>query len=252
MNIQTIIKRADSGFSAWLLGAAFVGIAGAFVVTVSGCTSNRPVEGPDKMFVGEAVGALQGAGAGAVTGAQLSAGAGPGAAVGAGLGAVVGAIHGAVADANEEVAMRTEKEIQEQQARAAAQEILAEHFKRRLALHPSRDIFPADLFFDGDDVKVCKSGLAVIKELALMNEKRLPYSSLVVAVYSKGASSESQYSQHLTEERAKNFANQLIHAGMEPRRIQTRAVVVDAPVVIDPLDNPARYNQAIEIIAIDR
>lgn len=252
MNNQKVTKRADFGVSAWLLQAGRIGAACSLIAALSACTSNRPVEGPDKMFVGEAVGALQGAGAGAVTGAQLTAGAGPGAAVGAGLGAVVGAIHGAVADANEDVAMRTEQEIKEQQGRAAAQEILAEHYKRRLALHPSRDIFPADLFFDGDDVKVCQSGLAVIKELARMSEKRLPYSSLVVAVYSKGASPESQYSQHLTEERAKEFANQLIHAGMEPRRIQTRAVVVDAPVVIDPLDNPTRYNQAIEIIAIDR
>ncbi len=252
MNIRTFAKRDENGSSACLRSVGFAGIAWAFLVTVSGCASNRPVEGPDKMLVGEAVGALQGAGAGAVTGAQLTAGAGPGAAVGAGLGAVVGAIHGAVVDANEDVAMRTEQQIKDQQARAAAQEILAEHYKRRIALHPSRDIFPADLFFDGDDVSVCQSGLAVIKELALMNEQRLPYSSLVVAVYSKGASPESPYPRHLTEERAKEFANQLIHAGMEPRRVQTRAVVVDAPVVIDPLDNPTRYNQAIEIIAIDR
>lgn len=229
------------------------GLFTLLAVISSGCsTTSRPVEGSDKLFVGEAVGALQGAGAGAVTGAQLSAGAGPGAAVGAGLGAVVGAIHGAVTDANEDVALRTERQIQKQQARAVAQEILADHYKRRMALHPSRDIFPADLFFNGDDVKVCESGLGLIHEIALMNEQRLPYSSIVVAVYSKGASPESRYSQYLTEERAKEFANQLIHAGMEPRRIQTRAVVVDAPVVIDPLDNPTRYNQAIEIIALDR
>jgi hypothetical protein len=28
--------------------------------------------------------------------------------------------------------------------------------------------------------------------------------------------------------------------------------VVDAPVLLDPLDDPTRYNQAIEIIAMDR
>jgi hypothetical protein len=222
-----------------------------FAVVATGCAS-KPVEGPDKMFIGEAVGALQGAGAGAVTGAQLSAGAGPGAAVGAGLGAVVGAINGAISDANEDAAHRTAEQIREQEGRATAQEALADHYKRRLALHPSRDIFPADLFFSGDEVKVCESGISIIRELAKMNEQRLPYSSLVVAVYSKGVAPDSQYAQHLTEERAKDFANQLIRAGMEPRRIQTRAVVVDAPVVIDPLDNPTRYNQAIEIIPLDR
>jgi len=39
---------------------------------------------------------------------------------------------------------------------------------------------------------------------------------------------------------------------VEPRRLETRAVVVDAPVLIDPNDNPTRYNQAIEIIPVDK
>jgi outer membrane protein OmpA-like peptidoglycan-associated protein len=216
-----------------------------------GC-SRKPIEGPDKLFTGQALGALEGAGAGAVTGAQVGAAAGPAAAVGAGFGAVVGAIHGAVTDANEEVALKTQAAIEDEQRRAAAQQALSEHYKRRVALHPSRDIFPADLFFSGDSVAMCEDGISIVREMAKMNEFRLPYSRLVVAVYAKSATPESEYATHITERRAKEFANQLIRAGVEPRRIQTRSVVVDAPVLLDPLDNPTRYNQAIEIIPVDR
>jgi outer membrane protein OmpA-like peptidoglycan-associated protein len=216
-----------------------------------GC-SRQPVEGPDKLFSGQAIGALEGAGAGAVAGAQVGASAGPAAAVGAGFGAVVGAIHGAVTDSNEQAALKTQAALQDEQKRAAAQQALSEHYKRRIALHPSRDIFPADLFFSGDSVQMCESGIGIVRELAKMNEFRLPYSRLVVAVYAKSVSPESEYAQYITERRAKEFANQLVRAGVEPRRIQTRSVVVDAPVLLDPLDNPTRYNQAIEIIPLDR
>jgi hypothetical protein len=44
----------------------------------------------------------------------------------------------------------------------------------------------------------------------------------------------------------------MVRAGIEPRRLETRVIVVDAPVLIDPFDSPTRYNQAIEIIPIDK
>jgi hypothetical protein len=85
-----------------------------------------------------------------------------------------------------------------------------------------------------------------------MNEFRLPYSRIVIASYAKAVNPESAYAAHLTEERAKEFVNQLVRAGIEPRRLETRVIVVDAPVLIDPFDDPTRYDQAIEIIPIDR
>ena len=220
----------------------------------AGCSSSssKPVHGPDKMFSGTGVGALQGAGAGAITGAQLSAGAGPGVAVGAGFGAVVGMINGAMADSSEDAQQRIESGLKKEKKRTFAQEVLAEHYKRRAAIHPARDIFPADIFFSGDAVKMCPSGVSVVQEIARMNEFRLPYSRLVIASYAKAVVPGSSYAEHLTEERAKEFVNQLVRAGIEPRRIETRVVVVDAPVLIDPFDSPTRYNQAIEIIPIDR
>jgi outer membrane protein OmpA-like peptidoglycan-associated protein len=219
---------------------------------VLGACSSQPVAGPDKMFAGEGIGALEGAGAGAVTGAQVSAGAGPGAAVGAGLGAVLGAIHGLAKDQSEEAQLRTAARLKEEKSRALAQEILSEQYKRRMELHPTREIFPADLFFNGDSASMCPSGVNVVRELARMNAMRLPYSRLVVAVYAKSAGPESSYAQHLTERRSREFVNQLVRAGVQPRRLETRAVVMNAPILIDPLDDPTRYNQAIEIIPIDR
>jgi len=215
------------------------------------CTQ-QPVAGPDKTFASESTGTLEGAGAGAVVGFQVGAGAGPGAIVGAGFGAVAGAIHGMAQDKSEEVDLQIKRDTKESRVRSLAQETLSDHYKRRMELHPTRDIFPADLFFNGDSVRMCPQGVALINEIARINKYRLPYSRLIVASYAKSTSADSLFAQYLTERRAREFANQLVRAGIEPRRVETRAVIIDQAVLVDPLDNPTRYNQAIELIPIDR
>lgn len=216
-----------------------------------GCSS-QPVPGPDKMGRDGGMGALQGAGAGMMVGAQVGAGTGPGAAIGAGFGAIAGAIQGMVKDSVEETDMKNEAAIKAAKSRVVAQDVLAQHYEQRMQMHPGRDIYPADIFFKGDSSKMCPSGVAVVKEIARLHEFRLPYSRIIVASYAKSSAPESAYVQHLTERRSREFVNQMVRAGVEPRRLETRAVVVDAPVLIDPRDNPTRYNQAIEIIAVDR
>ena len=233
------------------LGCAILWGGVSMLLALPGC-SRQPVPGPDKVFAEQALGALEGAGAGALTGAQLTAGAGPGAAVGAGFGALFGAIHGFAEDEAEEMELRTAEEVRRQRGRTVAQDTLTEQYKRRLELHPAREIYPADIFFQGDSSKMCPSGVELVRELVRLNKRRLPYSRLVVATYAKASSPESGFAQYLTERRAREFVNQLVRAGMQPRRLETRAVIVDAPILIDPLDNPTRYNQAIEIIPVDR
>ena len=218
----------------------------------AGC-SKRPVAGPDKMFSGAATGAVEGAGAGAVMGFQMGVATGPGAAIGAGFGAAAGAIHGMVRDSLEEEDIRRSHRIRREERRVIAQEVLAAHYRRRMAIHPARDIYPADLFFSGDSAELSNQGVSIIREIAQLNKKRLPYSRLVVASYAKStADAENVYVRHLTDRRARKFVNELVKAGLEPRRLETRSVIVDAPVVLDPKDNPTRYNQAIELIQVDR
>jgi outer membrane protein OmpA-like peptidoglycan-associated protein len=217
-----------------------------------GC-SKRPVPGPDKMFSGAATGAVEGAGAGAVMGFQMGVATGPGAAIGAGFGAAAGAIHGMVRDSLEEDSMHNAYRIRQEQRRVVAQEVLAAHYERRMAIYPARDIYPADLFFVGDSASLSNQGVTIVSEIAKLNKHRLPYSRIVVASYAKSiATSDNVYVRHLTERRAREIVNELIKAGVEPRRLETRSVIVDAPVVIDPKDNPTRYNQAIELIPVDK
>jgi outer membrane protein OmpA-like peptidoglycan-associated protein len=219
---------------------------------LAGCSS-KPVYGPDKMFSGTAVGAMEGAGAGAVMGFQMGAATGPGAAIGAGFGAAAGAIQGVLRDSTEELEMETSKTLALEARRSTAQRILAEHYRRRMAIHPSRDIYPADMFFTGDSANVCARGASVLEEVARLNKQRLPYSRLIVAAYAKSNGGEdSSYIQHLTDKRSRAVVNQLIKAGIEPRRLETRSVIMDAPLVIDPQSDPTRFNQAIEIIPIDK
>lgn len=225
-------------------------LVGLLVVALSACTPATP--GPDKQFAGGLEGAAVGAGAGAVTGFQLGSGTGPGAAVGAGFGAIAGGIQGAMKDSAEMQMLELAAQTREQRQVAWAHEILNDQFKRRLELHPAREIYPADLFFYGDEPKLRAGAEPLIKELARMNKRRLPWSRLVIASYARTSDLEAPHARQLAERRARELVNQLVHSGLDPRRLEARGVAVTAPILIDPDDDPLRYNQAVEIIALDK
>jgi outer membrane protein OmpA-like peptidoglycan-associated protein len=141
-----------------------------------------------------------------------------------------------------------------EEERARAHKILAQHFDRRLRLHPTRDIYPADLFFYADTTKVRPEALGIVNELAVLNKDRLPWSRLVVACYvkSRDPKATNDYGRQLAEHRAEALSNQLVRRGIDPRRIEARAVLIDEPLVSDESDDPLRYAQAVEIIPFDR
>lgn len=225
-------------------------------LSISGCgttrTSSEPLPGPDRQFDGTVHGALTGAGAGAVTGFQVGAGTGPGALVGAGLGAVAGGIQGAVQDGFDQNLIRLSEEADMEREKLHAQEILHDQFKRRIELHPTREIYPADLFFAGDQAKVRRDAKVLVAELARLNRNRVPWSKLVITAYVKSKSKESEFATYLAQERSKDLVNHFVRAGIEPRRLEARAVIIEQPILMDPMDQPGRYNQAIEIIPLDR
>lgn len=221
------------------------------VVGIVACSSQY-VDGPDKQFVGTVAGAASGAGSGAVTGFQIGSGVGPGALVGAGLGAVAGGIEGALSDASEEQIKQLQQLTDREGEAAWVHSVLARHYQRRLELHPSRDIYPADLFFRGDETQLSQGGKALVRELARLNKERLGWSRLAVAAYVRAADPESAYARHLAERRSREISDLLVMEGIEPRRIETRAVIMKGPLVLDPDDRPERYSQAVELIPVDR
>ena len=85
-----------------------------------------------------------------------------------------------------------------------------------------------------------------------MNKDRLSWSRLVVQAYVKSPDAESAYAKQLAEGRAREIFDWLVQAGIEPRRIVARGVVVPEPVLVDPADDPLRYAQAVELIPLDR
>lgn len=223
-------------------------------VMLAGCSpfSLDPIPGPDKQFVGTVAGAGVGAGTGAVIGAQVGAGTGPGAWVGAGFGAIYGMVSGLGMDMLEEDQLRRDEEEQRLRELAWVQEVLTEHYARRLELHPQRDIFPADWFFENDGSELKGSSVVLAHELGALTLKRMPWSRIVVASYVTTQDKDSHYAQYVTKRRAEQIANEFIRAGVEPRRVMIKGVAVDEPILIDPDDSPSRYRQAIEIIPLDR
>lgn len=242
LNLVTSTVRASLKVSVLCLG----------ISCVSACAPSAPSPGPDKQFTGSLEGAVTGAGAGAITGFQLGAGTGPGAAVGAGLGAVAGGVAGALHDAAEEQQMQLARELSRERDIAAVHEILNEHFERRVELHPTRDIFPADLFFEGDSVHLSKEGIDLIRELVKINRGRMPWSRYEIASYVRSSDPEALFGRHLAERRVQEITNYLVRNGIEPRRIVGKGVLTQAPILIDPNDRSDRYNQAIEITPLDR
>ena len=154
------------------------------LIFLSGCY-HELISGPDKRFLSMSSGALSGAGAGAITGFHLSSATGPGAFIGAGFGAVAGSLHGFVQDIHEDMLLKLKAETKREMMIAQAHEILADHYKRRMELHPTRDIFSADLFFEADHVDLRKDACTLLSEIARLNKDRYAWSRLVVAVYIK-------------------------------------------------------------------
>lgn len=198
------------------------------------------------------LGAATGAAAGAMTGFQLTSSAGPGALAGAGLGAVAGAVKGAMRDSQQDAELQLARDIQKEHDKVQVWSILRQHYDRRAGLFPARDIFPADLFFFGDERKLSLQGAALADGLARLNKERMPWSRLLIACYVQSSDPQAAYARRLAEARARDIATTMIRAGIQARRIEARAVVIDKPLAKDPLDVPDRYSQAVEVIVKDR
>lgn len=224
-----------------------------FSVSAFGCTpfTKKPRPGPDKQSVGTLSGAAMGAGAGAIIGTEVTAATGPGAVIGAGFGGIFGMLSGLGVDLIEEDQLRREDEKRRLYEIAWAQEMLSEHYARRLELHPNRDIFPADWFFEGDSTKLRPGADLLVYAIADMTRRRMPWSRMLVAAYSTSTDPASTYAKYVTEKRAEAIALRFIDSGVEPRRVLTQAVTLPDPVLIDPDDSAGRYRQAIEFIPID-
>ena len=161
----------DTAPGALFLRAACVAVLGATVCVFAGCAG--PTPGPDKARLGVASGAVLGAGSGAVVGAQVSSITGPGVAIGAGLGAVAGGIRGFIQDQLEDDLLALSAEARGERERAWVQELLTDHYARRMELHPTRDIYPADWFFRGDERTLRPIAERLVAEIASMNKERL-------------------------------------------------------------------------------
>lgn len=221
---------------------------------ISACVvpfTSDPLPGPDKQAVGTWTGAAVGAGSGAVTGFQIWGSTTSGAWVGAGFGAIYGMLSGLGLDLIEEDQITQRMEESRLRELAWVQDMLAEHYLRRLELHPNRDIYPADWFFEADNTKLKPGAAALVREIAYYTRIRKPWSRIVVAAYSTASDPASDYAKFLNRRRSGAIAQGFVRAGMEPRRISTRALTLPKPVLIDPDDSHDRYRQAVEIIALD-
>ncbi|MBL7661702.1 OmpA family protein [bacterium] len=223
-----------------------------FLVCCVGCNP-RPVPGPDKQGAGTLYGAMVGAGSGAVIGAQVGATTTSSVLVGGSFGAALGAMHGAAQDLNEDEQLRFDAEASQTKEVLYAQQVLSQQLERRMRLHPNRDIYPADVFFDAGDVKLKCGADSLVKEITSLSRGRFPWSRLVVASYVTSANPKSDYAKYLAKKRGEAIATQIIRSGIDPKRVAVQPITMKDPLVFDPEDNdPMRYYEAVEIVLPDR
>jgi outer membrane protein OmpA-like peptidoglycan-associated protein len=222
-----------------------------FFLVVACAPTTTPVQGPDKAGFGLLKGAAVGAGSGAVTGAQLSSITGPGAVVGAGFGAATGFLKGALMDEQEEVTIEDEKILSRLESRLAAQQYLLIHYQDRERLKLNRDFFPANWFFEKGEMKIRVSARHLVAEIAKLSQVRNPASRILVTAYVTAPTHESEYSRTLAKRRSTTFARELIRQGVEPRRLVTRGIVMDEPILADPAYQANQYREAIELDFVD-
>lgn len=220
------------------------------LVLMIGCAG--PNRKPETQFMGSVQGAMTGAASGAMTGFHLGIGAGPAALAGAGVGALAGGMQGYAHDVLQEKNEKLQKQINKEEERAKVHQILRAHYEDRLRLSPSREIYPADTFFFGDERKICRDRVPLVTEISKLTKERMPWSRFAVTAYVKSADEDSEFAKDLAESRAKEISNYLIKAGIEPRRVVARGVIVPNEVIVDPTDKPGRYSQAIEFSLLDR
>ena len=224
----------------------------SLVLLVSGVLlscSSKAISGPDKQGGGTWSAAAIGAGSGAVLGAQY--GAGGGAVLGAGFGAIIGMLQGVGIDLLEEERLLLDREETQLRNLSLTQEVLAEHYARRLELHPGRDIFPADLFFESDEVVIKKEAKPLVREIAALWRRRMPWSRILIAAYTTSENPKSKYGVFLSKRRAEAIVREFVRAGVQPRRLLARGEILREPVLIDSKDHPNRYYSAVEIVLLD-
>ncbi|RME57543.1 MAG: hypothetical protein D6780_08260 [Candidatus Dadabacteria bacterium] len=219
-----------------------------FSVFIVGCSVR---EGPDKQGQGLIAGAAKGAISGAIVGLHTASASGPGALIGGGLGAVAGSIKGLQQDILEEKLLYLSKEIERERKATEAQAVLIQQLKKQLRLHPTREIYPADLFFTADEARLSPLGRELVNELAKINKTRLPFSRFAIICFVKGEEGSS-FANYLARERARILGDSFVTAGIEPRRIVAYGVVIKEPILLDYYDNPFRYYQAVEFVPLDR
>ena len=222
------------------------------LVLLSSCADySRPIPGRDKQGAGLISGALLGAGSGALTGAKYSSTMGPGMWMGAGVGAMWGALQGLGLDLLEEEDLKILQEVALTQDEVWAQYALLEHYETKRDLYPGRDIFPADVLFEGSSVNLNSKGEAIVQGMVQALSEKYPSSRVEITVYQVSKDKNSAFASFLGRRRGNAIARALVKIGFEPRRMVMKSLLLDQPLVIDPYDSPDRYLQAVEFALLD-
>ncbi len=202
-------------------------IAISIAVFLPGCADySKPIPGKDKQGAGLVSGAMMGAGSGIITGAQFGAATGPGAFIGMGFGALWGSLQRLGLDLLEDEDFRILMEVAKTDDEVLAQYTLLEHFEIKSELHPGRDIFPADVFFDNGDVKISRNGAAVARLITKILSQRSPSSRFEIVNYIVSSDKKSTYAKFLGKKRNNSLGFTLVQAGIEPRRLVFKTIVV--------------------------
>ncbi len=222
----------------------------SITVGILGCSSNmRQAERHSEILASNTVSL---AGGGALAGAKLGVGALPGAGVGLASAALISAIQSFVINRTDDSLLRLENSLKTAKYSSTGQQLLLSYWEIRNKYFPSRDIFPAEFFFEVDSTNLSSLGKGLLQEIYLLNKDRFPWSRFGIISYVTTTDDRNNFSKDLAVKQVRVIGSYLISLGLNPRRVSASASLTDRPLVQtnDPNIDKMFFN-AIEFVPLD-
>lgn len=219
------------------------------VVTLSGCQ--------DAQFRSREAGALGGAalgaGLGAIVGNQVGS-PGAGIAIGSAFGALAGGVLGNESDKRNDQLSERDRMIQQQQRQLDENRRLIEELRRRGAdAHSSERgvvVNLPDILFEFNKARLTPEAVRTAHEITEV--LRSAQDRLISVEGHTDSMGTVAYNQHLSEQRARSVASELVASGVSRQRISTRGFGESAPIASNSTEDGRQRNRRVEVIIQNR
>ena len=214
--------------------------------SILACTNQS--DHTDNTLTGAVLGAGWGAGAGVIVGNQIGSDSAPSLVAGAGFGAVAGAMTGYSQDAIEDDQDKLERQLDSLNVQNMATRAELRNMQDRLdrSVAPSTPTAVYQIYF-GDDETDLKAGATANLEVIAEALKKNPSSNKVVLAGHSDDSSTSDYSQRISEARARSVSSYFSARGISNDQIEIKGYGSTRPMASNSTPEGRQLNRRVDV-----